>query len=43
MGDSIVTDNITLKESEYKGTKDVTRMKEVIIGRKKDLNNQSNK
>ena len=38
-----VIENISMKPSEYKGTKDVTRMREVIIGRKNDLNNQSNK
>ena len=38
-----VIENISMKPSEYKGKKDVTRMKEVIIGRKNDLNNQSNK
>ena len=32
----IVTDNITLKESEYKGTKDVSRMRNVIVARKND-------
>ena len=32
----IVTDNITLKESEYKGTKDVSRMRNVIVSRKND-------
>ena len=32
----IVTDNITLKESEYKGTKDVSRMRNVIVTRKND-------
>lgn len=34
-----VIDNITLKESEYKGTKDVSRMRNVIINRKNDGNN----
>ena len=38
-----VIENISMKPSEYKGTKDVTRMREIIIGRKNDLNNQSNK
>ena len=32
----IVTDNITVKESEYKGTKDVSRMRNVILARKND-------
>ena len=32
----IVTDNITLKESEYKGIKDVSRMRNVIVARKND-------
>ena len=32
----LVTDNITLKESEYKGTKDVSRMRNVIVARKND-------
>ena len=32
----IVTDNITLKESEYKGTKDISRMRNVIVARKND-------
>ena len=34
-----VIDNITLKESEYKGTKDVSRMRNVIINRKNDGHN----
>ena len=37
----IVTDNITLKESEYKGTKDISRMRNVIVARKNDSINQS--
>jgi hypothetical protein len=32
-----VIDNIELKESNYKGTKNINRMKEVIIARKNDL------
>ena len=36
-----VIDNITLKESEYKGTKDVSRMRNVIINRKNDGNNNN--
>ena len=35
-----VIENISMKPSEYKGTKDVSRMREVIIGRKNDLNNK---
>lgn len=34
----IVTDNIAMKESEYKGTKDVSRMRSVIVSRKNDNN-----
>ena len=37
----IVTDNITLKESEYKGTKDISRMRNVIVARKNDSINQN--
>ena len=37
----IVTDNITLKESEYKGSKDISRMRNVIVARKNDSINQS--
>ena len=37
----IVTDNITLKESEYKGTKDISRMRNVIVSRKNDSINQN--
>ena len=37
----IVTDNITLKESEYKGTKDISRMRNVVVARKNDSINQS--
>jgi len=32
-----VVDNIALKDSDYKGTKDVTRMKNVILTRKNDF------
>ena len=38
----IVSDNISMKESEYKGTKDVSRMRSVIVSRKNDNVNQSN-
>ena len=34
-----VVENIELKDSEYKGTKDVTRMKNVILTRKNDFVN----
>lgn len=34
----IVTDNIALKESDYKGSNDVSRMRAVIIARKNDQN-----
>ena len=37
----IVTDNITLKESEYKGTKDISRMTNVSVSRKNDSINQN--
>ena len=33
-----VMDNITIKDSDYKGSKDVSRMKNVIINRKNDNN-----
>jgi hypothetical protein len=33
-----VISNITMKDSEYKGTKDVSRMRTSIINRKNDLN-----
>ena len=36
-----VVDNIAIKESDYKGTKDVNRMKEVIINRKNDNLNEN--
>jgi hypothetical protein len=36
-----VVDNIDIKESDYKGTKDVNRMKEVIINRKNDNINEN--
>lgn len=35
----IVIGNIDLRESDYKGSKDVSRMKNVIITRKNDFNN----
>ena len=31
-----VVDNITIKESEYKGSKDISRMRSVILNRKND-------
>ena len=37
-----VCKNIDLKDSDYKGTKDVTRMREVIINRKNDFNLNNN-
>ena len=37
-----VCKNIDLKDSDYKGTKDVTRMREVIINRKNDFNSNNN-
>ena len=37
----IVSDNISMKESEYKGTKDVSRMRSVIVSRKNDNVNQN--
>ena len=36
-----VVDNIAIKESDYKGTKDANRMKEVIINRKNDNINEN--
>lgn len=36
-----VIENIAIKESDYKGTKDVNRMKEVIINRKNDNLNEN--
>ena len=36
-----VVENIDIKESDYKGTKDVNRMKEVIINRKNDNINEN--
>ena len=33
-----VMDNIAIKDSDYKGNKDVSRMKNVIINRKNDNN-----
>ena len=37
-----VVDNITVKDSEYKGSKDVSRMKGVILNRKNDKLGNSN-
>jgi hypothetical protein len=37
-----VCKNIDLKDSDYKGSKDVTRMREVIINRKNDFNPNNN-
>lgn len=31
-----VVDNISIKESEYKGSKDISRMRSVILNRKND-------
>lgn len=31
-----VVDNISIKESEYKGSKDISRMRNVILNRKND-------
>ena len=36
-----VVENITVKESEYKGTKDVSRMRNVILARKNDKLNDN--
>lgn len=33
----IVADNISLKESDYKGSKDISRMRSVIVSRKNDV------
>ena len=38
----IVVDNIAIKESDYKGTNDVSRMKATIIARKNDIANNNN-
>ena len=35
----VVTEQIAMKDSEYKGSKEVQRMREVIINRKNDLKN----
>ena len=35
-----VKDNIDLKDSEYKGTKDVQRMREAMLNRKEDPNSE---
>ena len=32
----VVTENIAMKDSDYKGSRDVSRMREVIINRKND-------
>ena len=37
-----VTENIAMKDSEYKGSRDVSRMREVIINRKNDLKDNGN-
>lgn len=37
-----VVDNISVKESDYKGSKDVTRMRNVILNRKNDSLAQNN-
>ena len=37
-----VTDNIAMKDSEYKGSRDVSRMREVIINRKNDIKENGN-
>ena len=37
-----VTELIAMKDSEYKGSKEVQRMREVIINRKNDLKNNEN-
>lgn len=39
----IVTDNIALKESDYKGSNDVSRMRAVIIARKNDQSQEKGK
>ena len=31
-----VVDNISIKESEYKGSKDISRMRSIILNRKND-------
>ena len=38
----IVSDNISLKESDYKGSKDVSRMRSVIVSRKNDVIEKNN-
>ena len=38
----IVVDNIAIKESDYKGANDVSRMKATIIARKNDIANNNN-
>jgi len=37
-----VTENIAMKDSEYKGSRDVSRMREVIINRKNDIKENGN-
>ena len=37
-----VTENIAMKDSEYKGSRDISRMREVIINRKNDLKDNGN-
>ena len=38
-----VIENIAMKDSEYKGSKDVKRMREVIINRKNDIKENGDK
>jgi hypothetical protein len=38
-----ITENIAMKDSEYKGNKDVKRMREVIINRKNDVKEEGDK
>ena len=37
-----VVENIAMKDSEYKGSRDISRMREVIINRKNDLKDNGN-
>ena len=37
-----VTENIAMKDSEYKGSRDVSRMREVIINKKNDIKENGN-
>ena len=39
----IVVENIEMKDSEYKGNRDINRMREVIINRKNDVKININK